>query len=195
MGYKVITTYLRDFDDVVATYRAFGKIVGNEALAEEKVDALEARYSDLLSKIPAEGKRVVILYLTSKKLQVKLDGSIAGIVAKDLGLTNIASGLSPVEEGSENATLDIEYLVEQQPDVILVTSMISSNETAKSTMQEHLENPAWQGVAAAQNGNIVYLPQEYFLYNAGPYFDEALRYMACSVYPEIYGELSTWYGQ
>ncbi|MBR2908116.1 MAG: ABC transporter substrate-binding protein [Clostridia bacterium] len=195
MGYKVITTYLRDYDDVVATYRAFGKIVGNEALAEEKVEALEARYSELLSKIPSEGKRVIILYLTSKKLQVKLDGSIAGIVAKDLGLNNIASGLSPVEEGSENATLDIEYLVANQPDVILVTSMISSNDKAISTMQEHLENPAWKGVAAAQNGNIVYLPQEYFLYNAGPYFDEALRYMACSVYPEIYGELSEWYGK
>ena len=194
-GYKVITTYLRDFNDVVATYRAFGKIVGNTELAEQKVSALESRYADLRAKIPAEGKRVVILYLTSKKLQVKLDGSIAGIVAKDLGLVNIASGVAPVEIGSENATLDMEFLVEQQPDIILVTSMISSNEQAIATMQEHLStNDAWKGVAAAQNGNIVYLPQEYFLYNAGPYFDEALRYMACSVYPEIYGSLSEWYG-
>lgn len=195
MGYKVITTYLRDYNDVIATYRAFGKIVGNSELAEQKVSALEARYSELLAKVPAEGKNVVILYLTSKKLQVKLDGSIAGIIAKDLGLNNIASGLSPVEEGSENATLDIEYLVEHQPDVILVTSMISDNATAISKMQEHLTtNTAWLGVAAAQNGNIVYLPQEYFLYNAGPYFDESLRYMACSVYPDIYGEVSEWYG-
>ncbi|MBO5270042.1 MAG: ABC transporter substrate-binding protein [Clostridia bacterium] len=193
-GYKVITTYLRDYDDVVATYRAFGAILGNTELAETKVKALESRYGELLAKKPAEGKRVVILYLTSKKLQVKLDGSIAGIVAKDLGLVNIASGISPTEEGSENATLDIEYLVEQQPDMILVTSMISSNEQAISTMQEHLTtNDAWKGVTAAQSGNIVYLPQEYFLYNAGPYFDEALRYMACSVYPEIYGELDAWY--
>ena len=196
MGYKVITTYLRDYDDVVATYRAFGKIVGNEELAEQKVAALEARYDALLDKVPTEGKTVVILYLTSKKLQVKLDGSIAGIIAKDLGLNNIASGLSPIEEGGENATLDIEYLVEKQPDMILVTSMISDNETAKSTMQEHLTtNTAWLGVEAAQNGNIVYLPQEYFLYNAGPYFDESLRFMACSVYPDIYGEVSEWYGQ
>lgn len=195
MGYKVITTYLRDYNDVIATYRAFGKIVGNSELAEQKVAALETRYNALLDKVPAEGKTVVILYLTSKKLQVKLDGSIAGIIAKELGLNNIASGLSPIEEGGENATLDIEYLVEKQPDMILVTSMISDNETAKSTMQEHLTtNTAWLGVEAAQNGNIVYLPQEYFLYNAGPYFDESLRYMASSVYPEIYGEVSEWYG-
>ena len=193
-GYKVITTYLRDYEDVVATYRAFGTILGAGELAETKVADLGARYQALLDKKPAEAKTVVILYLTSKKLQVKLGGSIAGIIADDLGLVNIASGLSPIEEGSENATLDIEYLVEHQPDMILVTSMISSNEEAKNTMQEHLTtNDAWKGIAAAQNGNIVYLPQEYFLYNAGPYFDEALRYMACGVYPEIYGTIDSWY--
>ena len=196
MGYKVITTYLRDFDDVVATYRAFGKILDASELAEQKVAGLTERYGDLKAKAPTEGKRVVILYLTSKQLQVKLDTSIAGVVAKDLGLINIASGIAPTEEGSENTPLDLEFLVANQPDVILVTSMISDNATAVAKMQEHLTtNPAWKGVAAAQNGNLVYLPQEYFLYNAGPYFDEALRYMACSVYPDIYGSVDEWYGK
>ena len=195
-GYPVITTHLRDLEDVVATYRAFGKLVGNSALAEEKIGALEGRYEALIQKAPTEGKRVAILFLTSKKLQVKLSHSIAGIVAEDLGLVNVAAGLSPVEEGSENATLDMEYLVETQPDLILVTSMISDNETAVATMREHFAtNDAWKGVSAVQNGRVVYLPQEYFLYNAGPYYDEALRYMACSVYPEIYGDVDGWYGR
>lgn len=194
-GYKVITTHLRDFTDVKATYRAFGKILGVSELAEAKIAALEGRYSDLVSRAPAEGKRVVILYLTSKKLQVKLDGSVAGIVARDLGIVNIASGIAPVEEGGENATLDMEFLALADPDLILVTSMISDNETAVRTMETHLStNDAWKAVRAAREGKIVYLPQEYFLYNAGPYFDEAVRYMACSVYPEVYGEVSAWYG-
>lgn len=195
MGYKVIVTCLRDLDDALATYRAFGKIVGNEERGIEKADALKARYDAIRVKAPEHGKKVVILYLTSKKLQVKLDGSIAGSIAKDLGLNNIASGLSPVSGSAENAALDIEYLIEHQPDVILVTSMISNGESAAGVMKEYLESPAWQGVTAVQKGNIVYLPQEYFLYHAGPYFDESLRYMASSVYPEIYGETGEWYGK
>lgn len=195
MGYKVITTYVKQYTDVIDTYRAFGKILGASDAAEAKIAELESAYNALLSLAPEEGKTVVILYLTSKSLQVKLDTSIAGAVAADLGLVNIATGLSPIEEGSENTTLDIEYLIEKQPDIILVTSMISDNATAISTMEANLEsNSAWKGVAAAQNGNIVYLPQEYFLYNAGPYYTEAVRYIACSVYPDVYGDVSEWYG-
>ena len=64
------------------------------------------------------------------------------------------------------------------------------------TMEQHFaDNQAWQTVPAVAEGNVYYLPQDYFLYNAGPYYDEAVRYMACTVYPEIYGEVSDWYGK
>ena len=74
--------------------------------------------------------------------------------------------------------------------------MISSNEAAKESMEEQFEsNPVWQGVSAVSEDRVVYLPQEYFLYNAGPYYYEAIEYMARGVYPEIYGEVNDWYGK
>ena len=117
-------------------------------------------------------------------------------MAKTLGLVNIASDLPPDTIGSESTPLDIEYIVEKNPDVVLVTSMIADNETAVRTMQEQFDsNPAWKSVSAVTEGKVVYLPQEYFLYNAGPYYCEAIEYMARSVYPEIYGEVTDWYGK
>ena len=74
--------------------------------------------------------------------------------------------------------------------MILVTSMISSNEDARRVMKEEFTtNPAWAGIEAIREGRVVYLPQEYFLYNAAHSYVDAIEYMAKGVYPEIYGPL------
>lgn len=196
MGYAVIAVLPRSFDDVVDLYDAFGAILGQEQKAQDKIETLSSARQALIDKAPAEGKSVVILYLTASALSVKLDGSIAGDIANSLGIRNIASDLPPDTIGSENTPLDIEYIVAQNPDMVLVTSMIGSNELAVETMERHFaDNQAWQTVEAVAAGRVYYLPQEYFLYNAGPYYDEAVHYMACTVYPEIYGEVSVWYAE
>lgn len=187
MGFDVITTHIRGYDDVISTYRAFGKILENEKLAESKIDELERKKEEIVAKLPNEKKSVVILYITSKTIAVKLDNSIAGDVANILKLDNIASDLPADTIGSETTPLDIEYIVEKDPDYVLVTSMIGSNELAKKSIEEEFaNNPAWKGVTAIQKGRVAHLPQEYFLYNAGPYYDEAIEYMAEIIYPEIY---------
>ena len=131
---------------------------------------------------------VVILYVMADTVAVKLDNSIAGQMVKDLGLTNIASGATPDNPKSETTPLDIEFIVAQQPDVVLVTSMVGNNELARETLQTQLDrNPAWQAVDAVREGRIAYLPQQYFLFNAGPYYGDALTYLAATIYPDVYG--------
>ena len=196
MGFDVINTHIRGYEDVISTYKAFGKILEEEEKAEDIIKGLKEKKNDIQSKLPEEGKSVVILYITSNALSVKLDNSIAGDVAKLLEIKNIASDLPPDNIGSENTPLDIEYIVGKNPDYVLVTSMISDNELAKESMEkEFRDNPVWKGVNAISEGNVIYLPQEYFLYNAGPYYGEAIEFMARSIYPEIYGEVDSWYGK
>lgn len=196
MGFDVITTHIGGYSDVISTYRAFGKLLGEEEKAKKIIKDLEDEKESIISKLPEEEKTVVILYITASALSVKLDNSIAGDVVNLLGIKNIASDLSPDNIGSENTPLDIEYIVEKDPDYVLVTSMISNNDLAKESMEKEFDtNPIWQGVNAVSEGKVIYLPQEYFLYNAGPYYMEALEYIARSIYPEIYGEVDSWYGK
>ncbi len=196
MGFKVIVTRIKGYEDVLSTYRAFGKILDSEQDAEKRINELENKRKELVSKLPDGDTSVVILYVTSKSLAVKLDNSIAGDVSNILGLKNIASDLPPDTIGSETTPLDIEYIVQQDPDYVLVTSMISDNDTARKTMEEQFAgSPAWKGVKAVSEGRVVYLPQEYFLFNSGPYYGEAIEYVARSIYPEVYGEVSGWYGK
>ena len=191
MGFNVILTHIRSLSDVIDTYRAFGTILGQSELAEQRIAELVSGRDAIVEQLPDDEISVVILYVTSKSLAVKLDNSIAGDIAAILELDNIASDLPPDTIGSETTPLDIEYIVEQDPDYVLVTTMISSNEEAKATVEEQFaSNPAWSSVEAIAEGRVIYLPQQYFLYNAGPYYVDAIEYMAKGVYPEIYGELT-----
>ena len=190
MGKPAALLHMRSYDHVIDHLRVFGKLLDNEEKAEATIAQMEADRKAITDQLPEEPKSVVIMYVTASSLAVKLDNSIAGDVAQILELTNIASGLAPDTIGSETTPLDVEYIAEMNPDIILVTSMISSNEDAMNAMnKEFEENPVWQTVTAVTEHNIVYLPQEYFLYNAGHRYVEAIEYMAHGVYPEIYGAL------
>jgi iron complex transport system substrate-binding protein len=189
-GFDIIALHMRTYTDVIDHLEAFGALLGNEEGAEYFISQMKAGKKAIIDQLPENSKRVVILYVTSSSLAVKLDNSIAGDIATILGIENIASDLPPDTLGSETTPLDIEYIVEQNPDVVLVTSMISSNSEARHSMNEEFStNPAWAGIEAIEKGNVVYLPQEYFLYNAAHNYVEAIEYMAKGVYPEIYGEL------
>ena len=189
-GFKIATLHMRTYNDVLDHLRVFGVLLDNEAFVEDHIAQMEAQKKAITGQLPEEAKSVVILYVTSSALSVKLDNSIAGDIAGILCLENIASGLPPDTLGSETTPLDIEYIVDKNPDVILVTSMISSNEDARRVMKEEFTtNPAWAGIEAIREGRVVYLPQEYFLYNAAHNYVDAVEYMAKGVYPEIYGAL------
>ncbi len=190
MGRPAALLHMKSYEDVLAHLEVFGQLLGSEEKARQTIAEMEADKQSIVDKLPADGKSIVIMYVTASSLSVKLDNSIAGDVAEILGLSNIASGLPPDTLGSETTPLDIEYIAEMDPDMILVTSMISSNEDAMNVMNKQFEeNPVWQTITAVTENQIVYLPQEYFLYNAGHKYVEAIEYMAQGVYPEIFGAL------
>lgn len=191
MGFPIVTLNMKTYDEVIEHLKVFGKLLENEGQAAELIAGMEAEKEKITNQLPDTETSVVILYVTSSSLSVKLNNSIAGDVAEILRLENIAADLPPDTLGSETTPLDIEYVVEKNPDYVLVTSMISSNEDAKRVMEDEFSNnPAWASVEAVREGKVIYLPQEYFLYNAGHNYVRAIEYMAKGIYPQIYGELN-----
>lgn len=188
LGLRTMTVKARSLDELSATYRAFGALTGHSALAEQRIAHIKAQVNQVVAKLPTRTTKVAIVYVTAAALSVKLDNSIAGQMAQTLRLRNLASGLTPDNPGSETTPLDIEEIVRQKPDYILVTSMMKSNALAEQRMkQEFASNKAWQAVDAVRAGKVIYLPQQYFLMNAGPYYGDAVEFLAASVYPDVYG--------
>jgi len=188
LGINSILVKIRSQSDLQQAYGAFGVLGGSPRVAEGRITAINAQCDRVLARIPDRDVSVAMVFVTAETLAVKLDNSIVGQMATQLGWKNIFSGATPDNPGSETTPLDIEYMVSQQPDYVLVTSMVGSNELARDTFQAKLDsNPAWQAIDAVRAGRIGYLPQQYFLYNAGPYYGDALTYLAAIVYPGVFG--------
>lgn len=190
MGVNVIGMTMRTRDDLQMAYEIFGALNGKHDQAKAKFDAIKAAADEVVAKFPKEPKtKVAIVSVNPQGLTVKLPNSTAGEMANQLGLDNVVKGVTANAPNSEDAPLDIEYLVKHQPDVILVTSHAGSNQIAKERLEEHFNtNSAWQAVDAVRDGKVKFLPQEYFLLHAGPFYADAMKYMAASVHPEIFGE-------
>ncbi len=187
----VICLNMRTYDDVIEKLNLMGKITENQERVQGIIDNMEKEKKVLVDKLPEESKKVVILYVTSKDVSIKLDNSIAGNVASILELEKIAAGTKAEGMGGENVPFSMEKIVESDPDVILVTTMVSSREEAEKTIKKDLEsNPIWKELRAVKENKIVYLPQSHFLYNPGEKFVEAIEFMARSVYPEVYGDVN-----
>ncbi|MBU5228192.1 ABC transporter substrate-binding protein [Clostridium senegalense] len=187
----VLVLQMKTYDEVLENLKIMGRIVGNEDKAEAIIDNMNKEKNSIVKKLPKESKKIVILYATSNDISVKLENSIAGNVAEILKLNNIASGKKPEKMGDEAIPFSIEEIVKEDPDVILVTSMVKSDEMAKEVIEKQLgSDPVWKNLKAVKDNKIVYLPQKYFLYNAGENFVDGIEFMAKGVYPEIYGELN-----
>lgn len=186
LGYPTLTVRTNDLDDLASVYEIFGALNGTSDVASDHMDQITTEAADVTDKYPASGESAVILFQSEKSLSVKLDNSIAGSMLNELGVTNIASGMR--REGSDSAVLDLEEIVKQQPDFVLVTGRFTDPDRAQETMESEFEkNPAWQSIDAVAEDRVIYLPQEYFLYNAGPEYSQALTLLASSLHPEVYG--------
>lgn len=186
----VLSLEMRTYQDVLDKLKMFGRIVGNEEKASELAAKMEKDKKSIVDKLPGKSAKVVILYATSQDVSVKLSNSIAGNVAEILKLENIAAGSKPEGMGGETIPFSMETIIEKDPDVILVTSMLSDQTSSQKVIEEKLgKDPVWKELRAVKNNRIVFLPQKYFLYNAGADFLKGIEYMAKGVYPEIYGEL------
>lgn len=183
-GIPVIVLEMRTYDQVKNAVDILGKIAGNEDKAKALNDDMDKKIADIKAKIPQQQQNIAILHSTAQAVTVQLDNSIAGSVASILGFNNVAAGTTPLQDNPTAAPYSLETLVQQNPDVIFVTSM-GKMETIKKSMMDNVEsNPAWQTLPAVKANKVFFLPQEMFLLSPGIHYPEAVETMAKLVYPD-----------
>lgn len=185
----VVMLKMKTYDDVLAKVKLFGDIAGTQATAQSMIDKMQVKINEVVAKLPAHSKKVVILHATAKNVTVELEGSIAGNVAKMLKIKNIAVGSKSMESDPDIAPYSLEKLVEGDADAILVVTMGNMADIETRMKTDIASNPAWAGLRAVQNKQIFFLPSELFQLNPGIRFHESVDYMAKVVYPEVYGNV------
>ncbi len=175
---------MKNYEDVKNEIRIFAQITGDAAKGDAVNKSMDDRIKSVTDRLPKEKRRVAILHSTAQGLSVQLETSIAGSTAKMLGFENVAAGMKALESNPDAAPYSIETLVEQNPEIIFVTSMGKIDEIKRGMEETIASNPAWQTIPAVRDGKMYYLSQELFLLSPGVRYPDAVEEMAKLIYPD-----------
>lgn len=170
-----------DFDDYLVMLRICCDLTGREDLYEENGARLQERIDEIISSVP-DGAAPRVLYLRAYSTGVKAKGAdtLAGAMLEDLGADNLAEG----EGASLLEELQLETIVQLDPDFIFVTTMGSDDDKAMEQMEQLLtSNPAWASLTAVQEGRYHVLPKDLFHYKPNARWDESYEML----YDILYG--------
>ena len=174
------------WDEVKDKLILMGKIYGVPEKGEAAAAKLDQQVKAVTEKLPKDGKRIVIMHATPSNVTVELENSIAGCVAKMLGFQNVAVGATPIKGKPEKTPYSMEALVEKNPEIIFITFMGDSEEIENRLRADVKSNPAWASLEAVRNNKVYLLPERLFLLNPGLHYPDAVKYMAKTVYPEVF---------
>ena len=175
---------MKGYDSVKKNIAMFAAITGQIDSGKKIVAEMDSKIKSTVDKLPQEKKRVAILHSTAQGLSVQLDNSIAGNVLKILGWENVASGMEAAKDSGDTAPYSLETLIEQNPEIIFVTSMGNLDEIKNNMEKIIAYNAAWQTIPAIRENRFYYLPQDLFLLSPGINYPEAVEYVAKLIYPE-----------
>lgn len=172
-----VTETPTSFDAIRANIRLIGEVVGEE----EKAEALVAEMDSVLSEVafaldnPTDKPRV--LYLTPGNYTSGVESSISEVI-------NAAGGIDvAAAAGIEQAVpVSDEFIIEQDPDVILLSGWTPYDPTFVETFQD---NPAFAGLDALRNGKV-YVANDAHLSAVSQYIAEAVKDVAAYLYPDMY---------
>ena len=177
----------KTYEEIKQALLITGKIFGNEAAASAKNKKMDGEVRGILEKVPAgEHKKIVILHATPSTVTVELENSIAGGVAKLLGFQNVATGAKAMEGKPEKTPYSIEALVEQDPEILFITSMGAQDKIESRLQSDVKGNPAYAALRAVRERKVYVLPENLFLLNPGLRYPEAVKLMARYVYSDLF---------
>lgn len=166
-GLNVLYFDVNGFEDYLRMLKVCTDITGRADLYETNGVKVQEQVEEAKTAASAalEGKepqRVLFIRTAASGIHVKgSDGTVLGLMLKDLGCVNVADGSELLEN------LSIEKIIEEDPDRIFIVMQGSDQEGAQKTLEETLTgNPAWSGLTAVKENRVHYMDKT--LYHLKP---------------------------
>jgi iron complex transport system substrate-binding protein len=170
------TGYPIGFQQIKDNITLLGQAVGAEARAAELVAWMDSEIANV-SGIVARDNIVSALYLTPGNYTSGVDSSISEVIAAANGIDVAA------QAGIEQfAPVTDEFIIEQNPDVILLSGWTPWDATFVDTFKN---NPAFADLSAVQNDRL-YVANDAHLTTVSQYIVEGVKDVAAYLWPEAY---------
>ncbi|WP_188536568.1 helical backbone metal receptor [Paenibacillus segetis] len=148
-------------DELKESLVTLGRIYGKEDQAKEVLTTFTNAEAEALKVI--EGKSapsVMFLFGSVESLMLMNEDTFAGSLAKKLGASNVLS--SVLKQSETYVPLNMESIVEANPDVILLVAHGDPTAVAQKFEEDVKKNGVWEKLDAFKNGKMVTL--DYNLY-------------------------------
>ncbi len=182
-GIPLYINGVNSYDDVVDTLTFYGELTGRGDAAEASIAKVSAARREALARNQGrKGPKSLILFRTPQGSSAATSNSFSGEMLTLLGGSNPADGLEA--EGSGYVPLSMEFVIRENPEVVFIIAMGSSEEERLRLPEELKADEVWSGISAVQNDRVHVLPSELFLGNPGVRIADAFEFMASCLYPE-----------
>jgi len=181
LGLTVFALDPTDMDGILSDLKTLGEITGVEDKAEELVASLSARI-DAVSSLTAdlsdnERPGVIFVEWHDPIYVAGAETMINEVIVK-------AGGKNLFDDFTGHGQIDLETVIQRNPDVILVLSSMGSQDTS---YQYILNEPRFQSTDALKNG-CVYMVDTDIFGRTTPRTVDALEIAAKYIHPELFGE-------
>jgi len=166
----------RTLEDVFKTIRLAGVVTGHVDEADQLATALSARVDAITNKTLADGVSKPKVYVEYYPMWSYGPGSFGDDLIMLAGGENIAGNAS-----SEYPMLTNEFIIAQNPDVIVYTTGVMSTTTADSIAGRS----GWSSITAVSTGNI-HSVDDNLLSRYGPRVVDGLEALAEILHPELF---------
>lgn len=173
LGIHIVQMGANSIDEVKRSIDILGQLVQKE----EKAAALIEEIEEKSTGEQAEGLRTLVIFGSAGNWMVALPDSLSGNMLAAVGGYNIAEDYEKLERFPQYAQLDMEKIIEADPEAILFITAGPQEETVKAFTSEMEQNPAWSSIQAVQSNQFISLPNDLFGANPGSRIIESLDYL------------------
>lgn len=182
----VLLLSINSYQDILEKLSFYGEITSNRKKAQEIISEIEKKVSAIKNKTSShKPPRLVIIWGSTESFNMALQNSFVGNLIEMLGAINVASGVQPLQSMPQYAPLSLEYLLANNPDIVLFITHGNSEKVSKKFKKEIENNSAWRGVKAVREGRVYVLPYDLFGVNPAVRVTEALDYIVRLLYPNL----------
>lgn len=176
-NFEVMRVSVESFEDYTSIMQELTGATGRDDLYQQHVANVSAAVDDVRQQATASvaelaGKRSFLALLVSAtKNKVLKDDYFACEIFRDMGLTNVATDNSPLDD------LSLEAIVAADPAYIFVIPRGKEDEAQSSYEEAFASQPVWQSLPAVAEGRLWQLPKDLFQYKPNARWAEAYEHV------------------
>jgi len=189
LGVPTFGVFIDDLNDTLAQAEVFGRIIGKEERAQEVQDDMSryiSKVTDVTAPIPGE-ERPKVYWMWSDVLGTAGTESTANDLIRLAGGINLMQLLDDEAASMEHPTLNLETLVELNPDVIYM--WYNQNLDPEDVLTDS-EFDGWKDINAVKNGRVYEITDPFIFDFHSPRLPLALMLLAKNLQPEKFQDLN-----